>query len=317
MPRVVLQPSSNKDAREHYRDTIDSPVRFADHASLLGPEEAGLKVAFPSGAAAMWGVTPGREGQWDKFQPGDITLFSRDGHFFGVGTMVLKFHNEPLARALWREDKEGRTWEFMYALDEIRSLHIPYEEMNRIIGYKAGNNFMGFTVLDEEKSERVLEALDLYSEAYVPPVTEEAFRKAATRPPDDLDRRRMTSQRTESGYIRGVLFPDPMAACDLCGEEMPVEFLVAAHIKKRAVCSDEEKLDIPNVVMAACVLGCDALYEEGYVTVDEDWAVLALGATGSATLDARLAQLADRVFPRQEPGRAPYFAWHRANTFRG
>ena len=100
MPRVVLQPSSNKDAREHYRDTIDAPVRFADHAALLGPEEAELTSAFPSGAAAMWGVTPGREAQWDKFQPGDITLFSRDGHFFGVGTMVLKFHNEPLARAL-------------------------------------------------------------------------------------------------------------------------------------------------------------------------------------------------------------------------
>ena len=32
-PRVVLQPSSNKDAREHYRATIDAPVRFADHAA--------------------------------------------------------------------------------------------------------------------------------------------------------------------------------------------------------------------------------------------------------------------------------------------
>ena len=315
-PRVVLQPSSNKDAREHYRDTIDAPVRFADQASLLGPEEAALMAAFPAGEAAMWGVTPPGEARWAQVQKGDIALFSRDKHFFGVGTIVLTFHNEALARSLWREDPNGRTWEFMYALDEVRAVNIPYEEMNRIIGYKAGNMFMGFTVLDEEKSERVLGALDLFSDTYVPEVTPTAFRRAATRPPTELDRERTSSQRTESGYIRGVLFPNPIASCDLCGEAMPREFLIGAHIKKRAACTDDEKLDIPNVVMAACVFGCDALFEKGYVTVGDDWGLRVVGATGSPGVDARLAQLAGRAFPKQEPARAEYFAWHRANTFK-
>ena len=311
MPRVVLQPSSNKDAREHYRDTIETPVRFADHASLLGPEEARLNAAFPSGAAAMWGVTPSRETQWEKLEPGDITLFSRDNHFFGVGTMVLRFHNEQLARALWDEDADGRTWEFMYALDEIRTLQIPYEEMNRIIGYKTGNKFMGFTVLDDEKSDRVLQALDLHSETYGPEVTADAFRKAATQPPTQLDRERTSLQRTESGYIRGVLFPNPTATCDLCGEEMPREFLIGAHIKRRAWCSDHEKLDIPNVVMAACVFGCDALFEKGYVTVGEDWTLGVVEHTGSSEVDAKLARLKGRSFPHRQPERTGYFAWHR------
>jgi hypothetical protein len=316
MPRVVLQPSSNKDAREHYRDTIEAPVRFADHA-LLGPEAATLWEAFPGGAAAMWGVTPSNESKWDRFQPGDITLFSRDNHFFGTGTMVLKFHNEPLARALWRENKKGETWEFMYALDEIRSLHIPYQEMNRIIGYKAGNNFMGFTVLDEDKSERVLEALGLYSENLSPPVSHESFRRAATRPPSQLDRERTTLQRTESKYVRDILFPAPSATCNLCGEAMPREFLVGAHIKKRAACSDDERLDIPHVVMAACVFGCDALYEKGYVTVADDWSLRVVPDTGSPEVDGRLARLDGRRFPHKDDARRPYMEWHRGNVFRG
>ena len=319
MPRVVLQPSSNKDAREHYRDTIEAPVRFADHASLLGPEEAGLRAAFPSGAAAMWGVTPSNETKWDRFGPGDITLFSRDSHFFGVGTMVLKFHNEPLARALWRENNKGETWEFMYALDEVRSLSIPYPEMSRIIGYKPNHNYQGFTVLDEEKSERVLDALDLYSEAHEPPVSANEFRTVATQPPTDLDVVRQSMQRKESRYVRQKLglTPDSVNQCDLCGESMPSAFLVGAHIKKRSACTDEEKLDIPNVVMAACVFGCDALYEKGYVTVGEDWTLQAAPSTGAAEVDARLARLAGRSFPHRNEGRQRYTAWHRANAFRG
>ena len=231
--------------------------------------------------------------------------------------MVLKFHNEPLARALWREDKNGETWEFMYALAEVRSLSIPYEEMSRIIGYKPAHNYQGFTVLDEEKSERVLEALGLYSEKLTPPVSPESFRTAATRPPSELDRERTTSQRTESKYVRDILFPDATARCDLCGEEMPREFFIGAHIKKRAACTDDEKLDIPNVVMGACVFGCDALYEKGYVTVGDDWTLQVAPGTGSAEIDARLARLAGRTFPDQDDGRRQYTEWHRANVFRG
>jgi hypothetical protein len=44
---------------------------------------------------------------------------------------------------------------------------------------------------------------------------------------------------------------------------------VAAHVKQRAACTSAERLDIPAIAIPACKFGCDALYEAGYVMVDE------------------------------------------------
>ena len=45
--------------------------------------------------------------------------------------------------------------------------------------------------------------------------------------------------------------------------------LVAAHIKKRAACSLEEKKDYKSIVMPMCSFGCDYLYERGYIAVSD------------------------------------------------
>ncbi len=45
--------------------------------------------------------------------------------------------------------------------------------------------------------------------------------------------------------------------------------LVASHIKKRSLCSLEEQLDFQHNVVAVCLVGCDAMFERGYVVVNE------------------------------------------------
>jgi hypothetical protein len=51
---VVLQPSANQSAREHYRDTIEAPVKLADYRELLGEKlYQHLASLFPSGRAPM------------------------------------------------------------------------------------------------------------------------------------------------------------------------------------------------------------------------------------------------------------------------
>jgi hypothetical protein len=59
----------------------------------------------------------------------------------------------------------GLTWEYMYAVDELRGLSIPYRDMNRIVGYAAANVVQGFTVLDHAKSDTLMEAFGLASDA--------------------------------------------------------------------------------------------------------------------------------------------------------
>jgi hypothetical protein len=130
---------------------------------------------------------------------------------------------------------------------------------------------------------------------------------------DALDRTGQRAQRVEQSYLRRAIFHGPTARCDLCGREFETEFLVAAHIKKRADCTDAERRDVPNVVMAACRFGCDELFERGYLTVGASGGltVSLLASCSQPLRDYAREHLAGKVFGQPMAGREEYFAWHR------
>ena len=76
-----------------------------------------------------------------------------------MGEVTAKTHNPSLARALWKEDANGETWEYVYFVDSMRERLMPYEQFNEIVGYKANAKIQGFNVLDREKSSLVVAAL--------------------------------------------------------------------------------------------------------------------------------------------------------------
>lgn len=147
--------------------------------------------------------------------------------------------------------------------------------------------------------------------------TEADYAAAVSAIHGDLDRAIQTARRVEQCYLRRVLFISPIAPCDLCGREFEVEFLVAAHIKKRAECSDPERRDVAHVVMSACRFGCDELFERGYISVGDDGRLIISRAVESSKHAHAYARqhLAGKVFGRPMAGREDYFAWHRANPF--
>ena len=74
--------------------------------------------------------------------------------------------------------------------------------------------------------------------------------------------------RREQAILRTLLFKGgAQSTCALCHNELPTSLLVAAHIKPRTDCLDDERKD-PNVVMPLCKIGCDDFFEKGYITVD-------------------------------------------------
>jgi len=127
-----------------------------------------------------------------------------------------------------------------------------------------------------------------------------------------LDLDAATLARGEQAALRTFLFGKAsIAECALCGRSLPVSLLRAAHIKRRSQCSDQERRDFRAVAMPACVLGCDALFELGWVTVDDEGTIEPVGELSGAAEAAR-AEIVGGTCKAFSHWTKPYFAWHRA-----
>jgi hypothetical protein len=134
-----------------------------------------------------------------------------------------------------------------------------------------------------------------------------------------LDGRAEVKTRKEQGELRRLLLRGRSAApCDVCGHEYLGDFLVAAHVKRRSRCTDDERNDLGNVAMLACKFGCDSLFESGYITVDDAGRVRSSAEEGlRGRLRDHLDQLHGRLCGAHRDESQPYFEWHRANVYRG
>lgn len=195
MTAVILQPAGDPHAREHYADTIATPVAQERLARFLDADDMDeIRVLYGSEAVPTWGVTPGAtEGnlrKWDRIANGDLVLMSRDGAIFVSARVTYKTRNEALAVDLWDRNDEGATWECIYFLDDVTPQALPRAELNAIVDYEPGARVQGFNVLDATKSTALLDALDMDREV---PATATTRPAAATsvqdwrEPPEIID----------------------------------------------------------------------------------------------------------------------------------
>ncbi|MFF4147474.1 hypothetical protein ACFY0A_40710 [Streptomyces sp. NPDC001698] len=324
--RIVMQPArrSEKDVDQHYQDTIVNPVVFDDHADILDAATIDqLKQLFPDGQAQMWGVVPGKKNvnvsRIKKMRPGDWVFFSGDKRIYFGGTIALMWRNKKLATRLWGTDSADSTWEYMYALSGTRGFDIPVEEIRTLLGWNPNRNIMGISVLSEDESDtlQTLLTLDAATAALEPvdPAQEEAAVAAFD---GELERTAQRAQRGEQAALKRRLLQGATGQCALCGRTLPGTFLIAAHIKKRAMCSDDEKRDLANIAMLACTFGCDAVYEHGYVTVTPEGAIqVSPLAVEIPEVDTYIQQkLVGRTVSWWTPSRETYYLWHRTHTFK-
>jgi len=273
--QIILQPASNSEAYKHFEDTVKKTVLASQIIPYLkdsSEKERFLKISKNKNVS-VWGVTAGKNDvnakKWQRIQPGDVTLFYREKFIFCSAVTTLKIHNQQLASSLWGFDERGATWEYIYFIDEVKSHNIPIKHFNKIVGYKDNYIIQGFNVLDESEGGRVLSSLDLFSNLYFQDVTKEEFNKLTK---DDLsgplDTKGLVNIRKEQSFLRKNLFKDNKEfKCGICDRLIPINLLVAAHIKKRAESTQEERRDYQNIVMSMCKFGCDDLFEKGYLGV--------------------------------------------------
>ena len=257
----------------------------------------------------IWGVTPNNQSKWEKVEAGDITLFSKSRAIFASAVATYKIRNKSLAEKLWGLDAKGNAWEYIYFIAELQAQNIPYIELNRVIPYKDNFVIQGFMVLDEAKSQNVADKFDLESQTFYPEVSSKAvsqFKKG-----DYLDQTTSVKIRKEQAALRRTLFNNrPNGTCCICLEQLPVSFLWASHLKKRSLCSTEEKLDFHNVAAPMCKFGCDELYEKGYIGVQNGKIVKVKHDCRTSFINNYISKVIGKECNAWSRDSKQYFDWH-------
>jgi len=168
-PRVVLQPSGGRAALKHFSATILHSVSVGSLRDHLADQELGALIRlFPTGETRIWGVTPGDGGRnkrkWEKIEPGDVAAFCGHGEVFSHATIRYKLHSPTLARALWGQDSDGQTWEYVYFVGEPLNHSIRYERLAEALGFSRDFVVLGFTVLNPEQSAVLINQFGLHGD---------------------------------------------------------------------------------------------------------------------------------------------------------
>lgn len=172
-------------------------------------------------------------------------------------------------------------------------------------------------LLEQGRSARVMDVVAGEPMEWLVGPSRKEFEKAA-KTTGELDYMHTALGRIEQGFLRKGLFgKSSEAVCALCGRQLPVTLMVAAHIKPRSDCSRKERLDAANIVFGVCLLGCDVLYERGLISVGTKGKILTASAHGSKTLARLFAPYRGRVCPAWKPTSKGYFDWHFARRFEG
>ena len=129
----------------------------------------------------------------------------------------------------------------------------------------------------------------------------------------DTDATAIARIRKEQSQLRAHLLDGRASAeCSICTRTIPADLLVAGHIVPRKDLGDAQRWNFESVAMLVCILGCDALFEHGYVVVGHDGRVAAGRATSAASvLEAVVARIGGRS-PSWKNSTAPAFASHAA-----
>lgn len=138
------------------------------------------------------------------------------------------------------------------------------------------------------------------------------FQQETAKLPRTTEIERLAVQRIGQELFREGLLDYWEGRCAVTGLAVP-ELLRASHIKPWADATDEERLDVYNGLLLAPHL--DAVFDQGFVTVGDDGAVVV--SDGMTRADRAALGIDGPLKVRGlEEGHVEYLKWHRERVFR-
>lgn len=276
---------------------------------------------FPDGT--LWAPLRGSKGQkvasWETLhgvRPGDIVLHFSTPFVCGISRVATL--PSPAYPPLRGYKEPSDTAGVLALTDPLHEVLIPWEDVKNILPWGQGPLTVNGTLnrgylfrLDNEAASRVLQQAGLEATAD----HDEGKSSFDGYQGGPSDKWTLGAVRTEQRFLRSQQLQLRGSSCSLCGRPFPEEFLVAAHIKPRSACSEMERADTRNVSMLACLFGCDALFEFGYVVVG-DSGVIEPGRTAPEQIRERIESIVDEKCRAYDEHSRGYFDWHRQTHLR-
>jgi hypothetical protein len=155
MSSLFIAPAAGPKALEHLDVTVHGRVSLT---SLEGLSDMAIQLAGDaSHGVAAWGTQPGADNinvsTWEAMQPGDWVLFYFDRQFPLCGRVLVCENSPDVAGRLWGFD-EGRTWQYMYLMDEIREVDVPRPLALKALDYNENFYPRGFIRVNRDLDGR-------------------------------------------------------------------------------------------------------------------------------------------------------------------
>tara|TARA_Y100000768_G_scaffold388251_1_gene383056 strand:- start:174 stop:1208 length:1035 start_codon:yes stop_codon:yes gene_type:complete len=124
------------------------------------------------------------------------------------------------------------------------------------------------------------------------------------------DKEVKTAARVEQRFLRQHLFKyKKTSSCVICNNEYNIKFLVCAHLKKRSKCiNNAEKRNLNNIA-PMCKLGCDELFERGYIAV-KNKKIIVLNNQVTEIVENYMNRLIQNECLNYNEDNKPFYDWH-------
>lgn len=246
---------------------------------------------------------------------GDIVFHYQSGFLRAVSTVTTEWREHPRPAEYARRAGEGNGGWLVTVSPVATGLSLSFRRIGEIItkgkGGPLGSNGIPaqkyLSRLSDEEGAALLAELKVSVAVPDDALLGEriAFWDGAETDSVTLGRIREEQADLRRNLLRGRLSAD----CAICGATLPATLLVAGHIKPRSKCSDEERRDYHSS-MLVCHLGCDALFEWGYLIVDSTGRVRSCRKAETASVQSAVDARAGRICSAHNSSTSSKFAAH-------
>ena len=268
--QVLLFPTSGKLKYLNYIKTVEYSVNTNELLEICDEKNVKLLKELKSKNIHLWGVPNGHNGQnlkeWNKTQIGDNCFFYRNKKYFSKSQVISKLEDENIALRLWKKDHNRDIWKNLFILEPSSIISISNYRFNKSIK-KKNTPLNSFKVQNIKKAE-LLKQIGILNIKSSKDLDRDHYQQSLNQL-DQVDGLKSDAKiRLEQNIFSKYLFNEKSKSkCAICSKVYPNSIMVAGHIKKRSLSNELEKRNL-NIIMPICKIGCDDLFERGYIYLD-------------------------------------------------